>query len=177
MYEGSGIKRYSTTRYRVQMRLTLVRTKPPRQLWMPADLLCDQSPCMRAKASWMCPGWSGVLASGGGTNNELAGRGISASSAVFSRRRLLPESTPGLGLRLPRRGEAMWSSRKYDSSSAFLTSSAATVRERTISKARKPTMSVVSSLDFRSRCDGRLRNSLNRLAVERFSIPCSVPRQ
>jgi hypothetical protein len=31
-------------------------------------------------------------------------------------------------------------------------------------------MSVVSSLDFRSRCDGKLRNSLNRLAVERFSI-------
>jgi hypothetical protein len=27
-------------------------------------------------------------------------------------------------------------------------------------------MSVVSSLDFRSRCDGKLRNSLNRLAVE-----------
>jgi hypothetical protein len=112
----------------------------------------------------MCPGWSGVLASGGWTNNELTGRGISASSAESRRRLLLPVSSPGLSLRLPRRGEAMWSSRKYDSSSAFLTSSAATVRERTISKARKPTISVVSSLDLRSRCVGKLRNSLNRLA-------------
>jgi len=150
------------------MRLTHVRTNPPRQLRMPADLLCDQSPCIRAKASWMCPGWSGVLASGGWTNNELAGSGISASSVECSRLRLLPESSPGLILRFPKRGEAMWSSRRYDSSRAFLTSSAATVRERTISKARNPTISVVSSLDLRSRCVGKFRNSLNRLAERRF---------
>ncbi len=113
----------------------------------------------------MWPGWRGVLASGGWTNNELTGSGISASSVELSRRRLLQlVSIPGLGLRLPRRGE-VWSSRRYDSSSDFLTSSAATVRERTISKARKPTISVVSSLDLRSRWVGKLRNSLNRSAA------------
>ena len=42
-------------------------------------------------------------------------------------------------------------SRRYDSSSAFLTVKPARVRERTISKARKPTMSTVSSFAFRSR--------------------------
>ena len=36
-------------------------------------------------------------------------------------------------------------------------------------------MSVVSSLDFRSRCDGKLRNSLNRLAVDtRFLVHFSA---
>jgi hypothetical protein len=99
-----------------------------------------------------------------GRTTSSPGSGISASSAECSRRRLLEESGPGLSLRFPSRGEAMWSSRRYDSSSDFLTSSAATVRERTISNARKPTMSVVSSLDLRSSCVGRLRNSLNRLA-------------
>jgi hypothetical protein len=137
---------------------------------MPADRLWDQSPCIRAKASWMCSGRSGVRASGGWTNSELTGSGISASSAELSRRRLLLESGPGLGLRFPRRGDALWSSRRYDSSNDFLTSSAATVRERTISKARKPTMSVVSSLDLRSRCEGKFRNSLKRLATRKIAL-------
>jgi len=38
------------------------------------------------------------------------------------------------------------------------------VRERTISKARKPTMSTVSSLAFSSNVEGRLRNSRKRFA-------------
>ena len=38
------------------------------------------------------------------------------------------------------------------------------MRERTISKARKPTMSTVSSLAFSSNVEGRLRNSRNRFA-------------
>ena len=38
------------------------------------------------------------------------------------------------------------------------------VKDRTISKARKPTISTVSSLARRSRWEGRLRNSRNRLA-------------
>jgi hypothetical protein len=54
---------------------------------------------------------------------------------------------------------------RRESSRDFFTERPARVRERTISKARKPTISTVSSLAFRSRCGGRLRNSRNRLAT------------
>lgn len=132
------------------IRLTLVRTNPPLQLRTPADRRCDHSACIRANASCICSGLNGVLASGGGRNSALDGRVYSSSGD--SSRLLFSGGPPRpiAALRLPIEGEA-YSSRTYDSSNDFLTARPASVSERTISKARKPTMSVVSSLARRSR--------------------------
>lgn len=120
----------------------------------------------------MCSGASGVRASEGGRKSEQVGReGSGPPSELSSKRmRLASEPMPEPALRLPRDGEedGCMSSRRCVSSRAFLTSRPAIVRERTISNARKPTMSTVSSLGFRSSEDGRLRNSLNRFA--RFAL-------
>ena len=151
------------------MRLTLVRISPPLQFLIPADRRCDQSPCILAKASCICSGCKGVRASGGCKNNEQVGRGGSTSRSTPSSRRmrLVSEPRPIAALRLPKEGDddGWWSSRRCASSSDFFTSSPAIVRERTISKARKPTISTVSSLGFRSSEGGRLRNSRNRFAA------------
>ncbi len=143
------------------MRVTLVRTRPPLQLCMPAARWCDQSPCIREKASWMCSGCIAIRASSGGKNSELTG-------SVYSSRSLLcfsAEPPKDVVVRLPMTGDVYSSSREA-SSSDFLTERPAKVRERTISKARKPTISTVSSFAFRSRCGGRLRNSRKRLTGE-----------
>jgi len=153
----------STGGVKHQMRLTLVRTSPPLQLCTPADRRCDHSACIRANASCICSGLNGVLASGGGKNSELDGR-VYSSSGDSSR--LLFSGGPPIpmaALRLPIEGE-VYSSRTEDSSSDFLTARPARVMDRTISKARKPTMSTVSSLARRSSWEGRLRNSRKRLA-------------
>src|ERR1700736_1457417 len=100
----------------------------------------------------MCSGLKLVLASGGAKNNEDTGRGVSSASSLSSALRLFAvESNKGVigAFRLVE-DEAADMSRRYDSSRAFLTASPAMVRERTISKARKPTMSTVSSFAFKS---------------------------
>jgi hypothetical protein len=101
----------------------------------------------------MCSGLKLVLASGGARNNEETGSGASSPSSLSSALRLFAVvSNRGMmgAFRLAEvAAEDM--SRRYDSSRAFLTVSPARVRERTISKARKPTMSTVSSFAFRSR--------------------------
>jgi hypothetical protein len=101
----------------------------------------------------MCSGLKLVLASGGAKNNDDTGSGASSPSSSSSTRRLfVVESNKGVigALRLAE-DEAADMSRRYDSSRAFLTDRPAMVRERTISKARKPTMSTVSSFAFKSR--------------------------
>lgn len=97
----------------VQMRLTLVLTRPPRQFRIPRERDVDQSPCSLANASWMCSGLKAVRASGGCMKSEHTGSGVSeSSSGVSSRLRLLGESKPIPTLRLPRRGDVLWSSRR-----------------------------------------------------------------
>lgn len=94
-----------------------------------------------------------------------------SSSGEPSRRRFSTPPPIPLCFRLPRMGEEYSSCRKA-SSRDFLTVRPARVRERTISKARKPTISTVSSLALRSRWGGRLRNSRKRFAGEEGGSVC-----
>ena len=152
------------------MRLTLVRTRPPRQLVIPALRWWDQSPCILENASCICSGFKLVLASGGAKNSDETGSGVSSSLSSSPRRRLVLLSRPAIGaLRFE---VVVIVSRRYASSRDFFTVKPASVRDRTISKARKPTMSTVSSLALRSNCGGKLRNSRNRFA-RRTSVASS----
>ena len=155
---------YKCTRI-LQIKLTLVLTKPPRQFLMPPERWCDQSFCIREKASCICSGLSGVLASKGGKNNDDAGGVQSASrSGDPSRRRLFTLlSILPTAFRFPSVGdEWSWCD---DSSRDFFTSRPPSVRARTISNAKNPTMSIVSSAALRSIWFGKLRNSRKRLAA------------
>ena len=73
---------------------------------MPAVRRWDQSPCILANASWICSGRSGVLASGGGRNNEQAGNADGCSlSGESSLLRLFAESPDMPNFRFPPTGE------------------------------------------------------------------------
>lgn len=119
-----------------------------------------------------------MRASGGARNNEETGVGIPPHGASSFCTGVLPESVvPSSKIFCFLEGEAISSMRALRlleegdegvgtvdaSSSDFLTSRARMVSARTISNARKPRMSIVSS-ERSSNWEGRLRYSLKRLA-------------
>lgn len=113
----------------------------------------------------MCCGCKGVRASGGDRNKVLAGIGAPPhntplSSSPRSRFDAGEEaSTDGRSFRLPfSSGEpdAVATPASAASSNCRFTSKAPIVSALTVSKARKPRMSMVSS-DRRSSCEGKLR--------------------
>jgi hypothetical protein len=69
----------NATVFPVHIRLILVLTSPPLQLFIPADRRCDQSDCILANASCMCSGIKLALASSGSRKSELAGNVYSSS--------------------------------------------------------------------------------------------------
>jgi hypothetical protein len=88
------------------MRETPVLTSPPLQFLIPAVRRWHQSPCILANASCICSGLSGVLASGGGKNNEQAGNADGCSHSGESSLRLLLAESPDIpNFRLPETGE------------------------------------------------------------------------
>lgn len=140
-----------------QIRATPVRIKPPLQLRIPDDRVCAQSLCMRENESWICSGRSAVRASGGGRNS--VDKGGEKESGESARGFLFGPSFPPEAFRLP----SVTDTSDERLSSERFTPRPPIVRARTISNARNPTMSIVSSFCFRSRWGGRLRNSRKRL--------------
>lgn len=145
-----------------------VRINPPRQFLIPDDRLWVQSLCIRENASWICSARKAVRASGGGRNKvDTGSENASGESALAF---LFGPSTPPVPLRLPRETEES----PERLSKARLTLSPPIVRARTISKARNPTMSMVSSFCLRSRWEGRFKNSRKRFPWGTLFIDCCV---
>jgi hypothetical protein len=121
--------------------------------------------CISENAARMCSGFRADRGSAGGRNKGHTG----AVNSCFG---LLAGGSPSTPvLRLAADGASPLMSSRRD-----LIARASTQSERTTSKARKPRMSMVSSLARSCMCGGKLRNSLNRAALRwvKEAWRCSV---
>lgn len=171
---------YTTVHRLDHTRATRLRDTPPRQFCMPPMRLDVCLRCMSAKASKTWLGSNGCRALGGGANSDrgcgcLLNRrtssmppGVASSdlSSISCLARLDGEGSPvATALRLVGDAFAVFRSTTGAVSIRSRTSRAVTQSERTISKARKPKISTMSSFGRTSKYAPKLMKSRNRRAI------------